>query len=133
MPSARGTATRPWQGQSNSDGVAVQGNILTGPEVLQAALSSFMDNGSVSLAGRLLVALEAGDPQDSPHVLFIVPGQRPGGVSPARVLRVRFDTIKAVKNFRGRLTCRCSRPGPTGFALRAWPLNPASGGQISRT
>lgn len=111
-----GAATHAWQGHATADGVAVQGNILTGPEVLHATLDAFQANPSLPLAERLLLALEAGaavggdnrcgeqgalsaylvvsrpeDTKDSYHVKIVVPGQKPGGSSPVRVLRQRFD------------------------------------------
>ena len=111
-----GTDAHAWQGHATSDGVAVQGNILTGPEVLAATLDAFQANPSLPLAERLLVALEAGndaggdkrcgdqgalssylvvskpgETKDSYSVKIIVPGQKPGGVNPIHVLRRRFD------------------------------------------
>lgn len=111
-----GTDTHDWQGHATSDGVAVQGNILTGPEVLTAMLDAFRANPSLPLAERLLIALEAGDEaggdrrcgeqgalssylvvsrpgetKDSYSVKIIVPGQEPGGLNPVHVLRQRFD------------------------------------------
>lgn len=55
-----GTGCLSWAGGRVADGVAVQGNILAGPEVVDAMLSSF---GAVSgpLPDRLLAALLAGD------------------------------------------------------------------------
>ena len=111
-----GSDTHSWQGHATSDGVAVQGNILTGPEVLTATLNAFEANSSLPLAERLLVALEAGDAaggdkrcgeqgalssylvvarpgetKDSYSVKVVVPGQKPGGPNPIHVLRQRFD------------------------------------------
>jgi uncharacterized Ntn-hydrolase superfamily protein len=111
-----GTDTHPWQGHATANGVAVQGNILTGPEVIKATLDAFEANLSLPLAERLLIALEAGDAaggdkrcgeqgalssylvvsrpgetKDSYSVKIIVPGQKPGGPNPVGVLRQRFD------------------------------------------
>jgi uncharacterized Ntn-hydrolase superfamily protein len=111
-----GTDTHPWQGHATPNGVAVQGNILTGPEVIKATLDAFEANHSLPLAERLLVALEAGDAaggdkrcgeqsalssylvvarpgetKDSYSVKIIVPGQKPGGSNPVEILRQRFD------------------------------------------
>ena len=49
-----------WAGGRVADGVAVQGNILTGPEVVDAMLSAF-EAASGSLPDRLLESLLAGD------------------------------------------------------------------------
>ena len=111
-----GTDTHPWQGHATSGGVAVQGNILTGPEVLKATLDAFEANRALPLAERLLVALEAGneaggdkrcgeqsalssylvvarpgETKDSYSVKVVVPGQKPGGQNPVEILRQHFD------------------------------------------
>jgi uncharacterized Ntn-hydrolase superfamily protein len=49
-----------WAGGRTGPGYAVQGNILTGPDVVDAMAESF-EAGSGDLAGRLLLALAAGD------------------------------------------------------------------------
>ena len=116
-----GADTPGWQGHATAVGVAVQGNILTGPEVVQTALAAFEENRSRPLAERLLMALEAGseaggdrrcgkqdalssylvvakpgDRADTPYLKLIVPGQRPGGPNPVRVLRSQFDRLRAM-------------------------------------
>jgi len=55
-----GSGTQAWSGHRTAEGVAVQGNILTGPEVLDAMLQAFLST-SGPLAERLLLALEAGE------------------------------------------------------------------------
>jgi uncharacterized Ntn-hydrolase superfamily protein len=55
-----GTGCLVWAGGRVADGVAVQGNILAGPEVVDAMLSGFGAAGG-SLPDRLLTALLAGD------------------------------------------------------------------------
>ena len=55
-----GTGCLVWAGGRVANGVAVQGNILTGPEVVDAMLSAF-GAASGSLPDRLLGALLAGD------------------------------------------------------------------------
>ena len=56
-----GTECTPWAGQILGVGVAVIGNMLTGPEVLGAMGAAFDDSKSEDLAERLMLALEAGD------------------------------------------------------------------------
>jgi len=52
----------PWAGHLVGDGVTVQGNVLTGPEVLAAMQRSWQDTRpEPELARRLLAALQAGD------------------------------------------------------------------------
>jgi len=50
-----------WCGHAADDGVSVAGNMLTGPEVVQATLSSYRDGAPLPFAERLLRALTAGD------------------------------------------------------------------------
>ena len=52
----------PWAGHLVGDGVTLQGNVLTGPEVLTAMAASWADTADEpDLARRLLAALRAGD------------------------------------------------------------------------
>lgn len=55
-----GTACHDWAGGRSGDGYAVQGNILTGPEVVDAMERAWLE-GRGDLADRLLAALAAGD------------------------------------------------------------------------
>jgi uncharacterized Ntn-hydrolase superfamily protein len=57
-----GQACLDWAGGLTGDGVAVQGNILTGPEVVDEMLRAFEESDpDLPLSRRLLVALQAGD------------------------------------------------------------------------
>jgi uncharacterized Ntn-hydrolase superfamily protein len=49
-----------WAGGRTGEGYCCQGNILTGPDVVDAMSSAF-ESGAGGLAGRLLAALAAGD------------------------------------------------------------------------
>jgi uncharacterized Ntn-hydrolase superfamily protein len=51
----------PWAGGRAGDGYAVQGNILTGPEVVEAMESAWLSSREPSLDRRLIAALAAGD------------------------------------------------------------------------
>jgi uncharacterized Ntn-hydrolase superfamily protein len=55
-----GTGCNAWAGGASGDTFAAQGNILIGPEVVEAMRSSLLST-SGSLADRLLAALNAGD------------------------------------------------------------------------
>jgi uncharacterized Ntn-hydrolase superfamily protein len=50
-----------WAGGVVGDGYAIQGNILTGPEVVDAMREAWLGNETLPLARRLLAALLAGD------------------------------------------------------------------------
>ncbi len=57
-----GAGCFPWAGHRVGPGVTVQGNVLTGPEVLAAMLESWeATQDEPELARRLLAALQAGD------------------------------------------------------------------------
>jgi uncharacterized Ntn-hydrolase superfamily protein len=49
-----------WAGARAGRGVSVQGNILRGPEVVDAALAAYEEEARACLAERLVAALEAG-------------------------------------------------------------------------
>ncbi len=50
-----------WAGGVTGDGVAIQGNILAGPEVVEAMKQAWGDSAGAPLTRRLLAALSAGD------------------------------------------------------------------------
>ncbi len=56
-----GEACHPWAGGLTADGVAVQGNLLAGPEVVEAMLSAYQASHDQPFARRLLAAVVAGD------------------------------------------------------------------------
>lgn len=55
-----GHACRSWAGHAGGDGWVVMGNVLKGPEVLDAMAAAFSASVGETLAERLLCALEAG-------------------------------------------------------------------------
>ncbi|MFL6061134.1 MAG: DUF1028 domain-containing protein [Marmoricola sp.] len=56
-----GSACLDWAGGETGEGVAFQGNVLTGPEVIAAMVTAWDDASEAPLARRLLAALTAGD------------------------------------------------------------------------
>lgn len=61
LPAAfTGARTIAWSGSRQGDGVSVQGNLLRGPEVVDAAYRAYQEAWRCSLADRLVLALEAG-------------------------------------------------------------------------
>lgn len=122
-----GAKTRGWHGHTTAMGVSVQGNTLTGPEVVHRTLAAFEGSSSRPFAERLLLALEAGgaaggdhrcgkqralsaylivakrgDTARDPSLKLIVPGQRRGGADPVRLLRARFDRLRKSVSAQGR-------------------------------
>lgn len=92
-----GEACHAWAGGLTGDGFAVQGNILTGPEVVEAMRDAWLASDPAQpLASRLLAALQAGDDaggdsrgRQSAAVLVVAAGQGYGGTSDVLVdLRV---------------------------------------------
>ena len=55
-----GEKARPWAGHVVADGLVAMGNVLAGPEVVQAMAAAFQRDPSLPLPERLLQALEAG-------------------------------------------------------------------------
>ena len=114
-----GESTHAERGHLLAPGVAVQGNILTGTDVLTATMAEFQREPSRPLAERLLAALESGgakggdrrcgaqtarsaylavakpdDAPRSPTVRIIVRGQPEGGRNPVVLLRQQFRAPK---------------------------------------
>ncbi|MBB3770482.1 putative Ntn-hydrolase superfamily protein [Angulomicrobium tetraedrale] len=56
-----GTECTPWFGHEVGDGFTVQGNMLTGPEVIAAMAAAYRASEGAPLDERLMRALEAGD------------------------------------------------------------------------
>ena len=87
----------PWAGGAVGDGYAIQGNILTGPEVVAAMEAAYLASDPAQpLSRRLLAALSAGDRaggdrrgRQSAALLVVTPGGGYGGGSDVLVdLRV---------------------------------------------
>jgi len=92
-----GGECHPWAGGRTGDGYAVQGNILVGPEVVDAVERSWLDAPAATpFPRRLLAALAAGDAaggdrrgRQSAALLVVTPGGGYGGGSDVLVdLRV---------------------------------------------
>jgi uncharacterized Ntn-hydrolase superfamily protein len=90
-----GVGCHDWAGGRTGDGYAVQGNILTGPDVVEAMERAFLETAG-PLADRLLAALAAGDDaggdsrgRQSAALLVVSPRAGYGGESDVKVdLRV---------------------------------------------
>lgn len=85
-----------WAGGHVGDGVAIQGNVLTGPEVVEAMRTAWEASAGATLAHRLLAALTAGDEaggdrrgRQSAALLVVADGAGYGGLDDVAVdLRV---------------------------------------------
>lgn len=56
-----GSSCTSWAGGTAGDGYAIQGNILTGPQVIQAMEERWLAGTDLDFADRLLAALQAGE------------------------------------------------------------------------
>jgi uncharacterized Ntn-hydrolase superfamily protein len=92
-----GSGCHSWAGGLAGDGYAVQGNILTGPDVVEAMREAWLDGaGETRFARRLVAALRAGDAaggdrrgRQSAALLVVAKGMGYGGTSDVLVdLRV---------------------------------------------
>ncbi len=128
-----GSGCHPWAGGSAGDGYALQGNILTGPEVVEAMECAFRDAPHDDpLARRLLAALAAGDAaggdrrgRQSAALLVVRSGGGYGGLSDVEVdLRVD-DAPAPVEELRRLLdlhTLYFGRPDPAALLPLEGPL-----------
>jgi uncharacterized Ntn-hydrolase superfamily protein len=93
-----GESCHAWAGGVAGDGYAIQGNILTGPEVVDAMERAWLDSaGESRLARRLYAALRAGDAaggdrrgRQSAALFVVARGQGYGGTSDV-VVDLRVD------------------------------------------
>jgi uncharacterized Ntn-hydrolase superfamily protein len=83
-----GAACHAWAGGVAGDGFAIQGNILTGPEVVEAMRAAWVGYDGPSLARGLVAALRAGDQaggdrrgRQSAALLVVARGMGYGGTS----------------------------------------------------
>lgn len=83
-----GEGCHPWAGGLTGAGVAVQGNLLAGPEVVQAMLGAYEAEWRLPFPRRLLAALTAGDAaggdkrgRQSAALLVVGEGKGYGGLS----------------------------------------------------
>ena len=83
-----GDGCHAWAGGVTRENVAIQGNILTGPEVVEAMLEAWEAGEGQPLPQRLLAALQAGDRvggdrrgRQSAALLCVGPGRGYGGLT----------------------------------------------------
>jgi uncharacterized Ntn-hydrolase superfamily protein len=92
-----GAECHAWAGGVAGDGYAIQGNILTGPDVVAAIERAWLGNAELPFARRLIVALAAGDDaggdkrgRQSAALYVVAKGQGYGGTSDV-VCDLRID------------------------------------------
>lgn len=115
-----GPGCHPWAGGRTGPGYAIQGNILTGPEVVDAMEQAWMTSGEWPFAARLLAALVAGDRaggdrrgRQSAALVVASPGAGYGGGSDIAVdLRVddHVDPVTELARFMDIHTLLFGKP-----------------------
>ncbi|MDQ3986799.1 MAG: DUF1028 domain-containing protein [Actinomycetota bacterium] len=124
-----------WAGHRVGDGFCCQGNILTGPEVVDAMVASFGVGGG-SLAERLVKALAAGDEKggdrrgkQSAAVLVVGEGAGYGGKSDTAV-DLRVDDHREPVRELGRLLDLHALIFPDSSDLEFIDVDPTLAGEI---
>ncbi len=116
-----GSRCHAWAGGVAGDGYAIQGNILTGPDVVERMRAAWLA-GTGALAGRLLAALRAGDAaggdrrgRQSAALLVVAKGKGYGGTGDVVVdLRVddHADPVAELSRLLDLHTFYFDRPDP---------------------
>ncbi|MGW3897689.1 DUF1028 domain-containing protein [Micromonospora profundi] len=117
-----GPACHPWAGGRVGDGWAAQGNILAGPEVVDALADAWLAGSALPFAERLVAALRAGDEaggdrrgRQSAGLLVVERGGGYAGTSDVLVdLRVddQPDPVAELERLLAVHTLLFSRPDP---------------------
>ncbi|HEY0698861.1 MAG TPA: DUF1028 domain-containing protein [Micromonospora sp.] len=137
-----GTGCHPWAGGRTGDGYAVQGNILTGPEVVVAMEVAWLAGDPAEpLAQRLLAALRAGDDaggdrrgRQSAALLVVARGQGYGGGSDVAVdLRVddHPDPVGELARLLTLHRLHFDRPDPATLLELSGPLAAEVAGRLA--
>ncbi len=128
-----GNACHPWAGGHAEAGLAAQGNLLTGPEVIEALVTTFRERDDLPFPERLLAALLAADRAGGDHrghqsaaLLVVGEGKGYGGLSD-RWIDLRVDDHPDPVPELGRLLelhrlyfTGEERPEPLSAADLAW-------------
>jgi uncharacterized Ntn-hydrolase superfamily protein len=154
-----GAETDAWMGHATDADVSVQGNVLAGPQVVRDAMAAFRAaaaDSAITLADRLLLALEAGgaaggdarcpgqtalsaflivagpdDRRDAQHLRLYVNGQSEGGANPVSLLRQRYDEWRRLLRSHGAGQSGAAAPSRGNIWIAAdaesvWPSLPWS-------
>lgn len=86
-----GEACIPWCGAVFAENVSVAGNMLAGPQVVEATLESYLANGHLDLDDRLITALDAGQAVGGDKRGKMSAGMKIWDTEPFPVFDVRVD------------------------------------------
>ena len=126
-----GDACLPWCGHATFDGFSVAGNMLAGPDVLDATARAFCEGGDRPFALRLIVALQAGEAvggdrrgKQAAALLVVTTEDYPAldlrvddHAEPLCELRRLYDV--SLERFQPFVACLPSRARPVGITDRA--------------
>jgi uncharacterized Ntn-hydrolase superfamily protein len=137
-----GESCHAWAGGVAGDGYAIQGNILTGPEVVAAMEAAWLGAATEPrLARRLLAALRAGDEaggdrrgRQSAAVLVVAPKQGYGGTSDVVVdLRTddHTDPVGELTRLLDLHTLYFDKPAPESLLDLVGPLAEEVSGKLA--
>jgi uncharacterized Ntn-hydrolase superfamily protein len=126
-----GSACIDWCGHLLRDGFSVAGNMLAGPQVIEATADAYETNASLSFAERLIAALAAGEAAGGDKrgkqaaALLVYSGQDypaldirvDDHVEPIAELRRLYEV--SLERFQAFITCLPSRETPAGITDRA--------------
>lgn len=136
-----GSACHPWAGGVAGDGFAIQGNILTGPEVVEAMHEAWLAGPELPLTRRLLAALRAGDQaggdrrgRQSAALLVVARGQGYGGTSDVVAdLRVddHADPVTELTHLLDLHALYFDKPDPAALMELAGPVADEVGARLA--
>jgi len=126
-----GSACIDWCGHLAGDSFSVAGNMLTGPEVIQATADKYLKGKNLSFAERLIEALHAGEAAGGDKRGKQAAALRIHGAEEYPLLDIRVDDhedpivelkrlyAKSLERFQPFATCLPSRARPAGITDRA--------------
>jgi uncharacterized Ntn-hydrolase superfamily protein len=126
-----GSACIDWCGHLAGDSFSVAGNMLTGPEVIQATADKYLKGKNLSFAERLIEALHAGEAAGGDKRGKQAAALRIHGTEEYPLLDIRVDDhedpivelkrlyAKSLERFQPFATCLPSRARPAGITDRA--------------
>jgi len=126
-----GSACVEWRGHLAGEGFSVAGNMLTGPEVIQASFEKYREEKNLSFPERLIAALHAGEAaggdkrgKQAAALLTYTTEDYPAldirvDDHPDPIVELKRLHAKSRERFQAFATCLPSRARPAGITDRA--------------
>lgn len=120
-----------WCGHLAFDGLSVAGNMLAGPQVIEATARAYLDSAGLPMAERLLAAMDAGQAQGGDKrgqqaaALFIQAGEDYRQLDlrvddhPEPLSELRRLYTKSLERFQPFVACLPTRQRPSGLTDRS--------------